>query len=135
MLFAASGFFLVVQFLLVLYNGFQSMKTSVYMRKENARISAQEDAQHLEEWLSFADKLSPEDRELILRFIETGNKPVRVSEFYVDYYIRNFHNSIYNTKAVVYTENRDCSRQYKLDEQFYKTMKAIYEERGSISHF
>lgn len=135
LLFAAGGIFLVVQFLLVLFNGFQRIKNSAYIRQENARIAAQENEQHLEEWLSFVDKLSPEDRDLILRFIKTENRPITVSEFIVTNRIRHYRNSIYNTDYVVSIENRDCSRQYKLDERFYKTMKAIYEKRGSISHF
>lgn len=130
LLFAAGGIFLVVQFLLVLFNGFQRINNSAYIRQENARIAAEEEAKNVEKCLSFVDKLSPEDRDLILRFIETGNQPITVHG-----YITKYRDCIYNTNVVVSTENRDCSRQYKLDERFYKTMKAIYDERGSISHF
>lgn len=82
--------------------------------------------------VSFVDKLPPEDRELIRQFLRTNNKPI-VERRHV--YRAYNPNSIHNTNAIVSTENSDGSRLVKLDDRFYRTVKQIYEDRGSISHF
>lgn len=124
--------FLAIQLLMLAWKGIQNLKHRAYINKSYREIKARENQEGLEEWLSFADKLPPDDREMILQFIRTGNQPI-VERRHV---YRTYNpNSIHNTNALITTENSDGSRSMKLDDRFYRTMKQIYEERGSISHF
>lgn len=124
--------FLIIQLLMFLGKGIQELKYKGYIKKEYRKIQQRENIEGLEEWLSFVDKLPANERELILQFLHTDNKPI------VEH--RNVYrcynpDSIYNTNAIIKTENSDGSHLMKLDERFYRTMKRIYEDRGSISHF
>ena len=121
--------FLAIQVFVLLWKGIQHLKHRAYISKEYKEMKVRENQ---EEWLSFADKLSPDDRELIRQFIRTENQPI-VERRHV--YRAYNPNSIHETNAIVTTENSDGSRLVKLDDRFYRTMKQIYEDRGSISHF
>ena len=124
--------FLVIQLLMLVWKGIQSLKHRAYIKKSYKEMKVRENQEGLEEWLSFADKLPPEDRELIRQFLRTDNKPI-VERRHV---YRTYNpNSIHCTNAIVTTENSDGYRLVKLDDCFYRTMKQIYEDRGSISHF
>lgn len=124
--------FLAIQVFVLLWKGIQHLKHRAYISKEYKEMKIRENQEGLEEWLSFVDKLPPEDRELIRQFLRTNNKPI-VERRHV--YRAYNPNSIHNTNAIVTTENSDGSRLVKLDDRFYRTMKQIYEDRGSISHF
>ncbi len=122
--------FLLVKLIISIFGGIQNARYRTQNEaryQENMEKEAQE---HLEEWLSFVDKLPPQDRDLIIQFINSGNKPI-IQRGYRCY----SHNSIYETNAIITMENHDGSKTIKLDERFFNTMKAIYEQRGSISHF
>lgn len=124
--------FLVIRFLILLWKGIQHLKHRSYITKEYSKMKIRENQESLEEWLSFVDKLPPEDRELVRQFLHTDNQPI-VERRHV---YRGYNpNSIHNTNVIVKTENSDGSSLVKLDERFYRTMKQIYEDRGSISHF
>lgn len=124
--------FLTIQFFVLLWKGIQHLKHRAYIFKEYKEMKVRENQENLEKWLSFVDKLSPDDREMIRQFIRTENQPIIE---YRHFYRAYNPNSIYETNAIVTTENSDGSRLVKLDDRFYRTMKQIYEDRGSISHF
>lgn len=124
--------FLTIQFFVLLRKGIQYLKHRAYISEEYKEMKIRENQEDLEEWLSFTDKLPSDDRELIRQFIRTENQPI-VERRHV--YRACNPNSIYETNEIVTTENSDGSRLVKLDDRFYRTMKQIYEDRGSISHF
>lgn len=124
--------FLAIQFFVLLWKGIQHLKHRAYISEEYKEMKDRENQESLEKWLSFADKLPPDDRKLIRQFIRTENQPI-VERRHV--YRAYNPNSIYETNAIVTTENSDGSRLVKLDDRFYRIMKQIYEDRGSISHF
>lgn len=128
----AGGVFLAIQLLVLLWKGIQHMKHRAYISREYKEMKIRENQEKLEEWLSFADKLPLEDRELIRQFLYTNNKPIVERRHVFKAYNPS---SIYNTNAIVTTENSDGSCLVKLDDRFYRIMKQIYEDRGSISHF
>lgn len=124
--------FVAIQCLVHLWKIIKQMKRSINNSKEYMEMKAREIQENLDKWLSFGDKLPPEDRELVRQFLRTGNKPI--VEKRASYRIYK-DNSIYNTNAIVTTTNSDGDRLIKLDDRFYETMTRIYEDRGSISHF
>ena len=127
---AAGVVFLAIQFLIVLEKGIGHLRFKSFIRNENQKYRKQEADENLEAWLSFVDRLPPEDRELILQFIQTENKPIRERGY------RTYNDeSLHSTEYIIKMKNSDGSKLVRLDDRFYKLMKAIYENRGSISHF
>jgi len=132
MLLIAGVVFLAVELVIWLFskvrNGWYGVQNKAYYKRQEAKESQEQ----LEQWLSFVDRLSADDRELIMTFIRTNNAPqVQRANVYRCYNPESIH----ATNAIVSQKNKDGSTTYKLDDRFYRTMKAIYEDRGSISHF
>lgn len=132
LLLVAGVVFLLVELVIWFFSGLCSKWHGVQNNAYYRRCEEKEAKEALEQWLTFVDKLSQEDRELIMTFIHTGNAPQIIPG--------NVHrcynpDSIHATNAIVSQKNRDGSTIFKLDDRFYRAMKAIYEDRGSISHF
>ena len=122
--------FLAVQLLIFLGKGISQHKYSRYLRSQNEKYELRERCENIDNFLSFIDRLSPDERELIRQFIRTDNKPIAERGY------RTYRpDSLFSTAAIVSTKRSDGYTMYKLNEQFYVSIKAIYEERGSISHF
>lgn len=128
----AGSVFIAIQFLVLLWKIIKHLKRNMSDSKEYKEMKKLEHQEALEKWLSFGDRLPPEDRELVRQFLRTENKPI--VEKRGSYRIYR-DNSIYNTNAIVTTANIDGDRLIKLDDNFYRVMKQIYKDRGSISHF
>ena len=122
--------FLFVQLIIAIAKGIGQLKYKAYINAEHNKHKHDKALENLELWLSYVDGLPPEDRTLILNFIKTDNKPI-TERGYIMYNPASIHSSEY----IIKTQNADGSHLVKLDTQFYQLMKAIYEERGSISHF
>lgn len=122
--------FLAVQLIIAIFKGIGHLRHRAYINTEYDKIKQNEALENLEAWLSYVDELPPEDRKLIVQFIQTGNTPI-VERGYRMYNPSSIHSSQY----IIKTQNTDGSHLIKLDNRFYQLMKAIYEERGSISHF
>ena len=122
--------FLVIQLIMFLGKGIRCLRHNDYTTKEYNMMKESQNQKKIEEWLSFIDKLPPDDREMIYRFLNTDNKPIMEPRN-----VYRSYNSIRNTNAIIMIENRDGSHLLKLEDHFYQIMKKIYETRGSISHF
>lgn len=122
--------FLIVQLVIALAKGIGQLRYKSYINTEYHKHKNSEALENLDAWLSYVDGLPPEDRQLIVKFIQTGNQPI-VERGYRMYNPDSIHSSEYILK----TQNADGSKLIKLNDRFYQLMKAIYEDRGSISHF
>lgn len=130
LLLVAGSVFLGIKLLGVGKAWLEEAKYKARIERETKQRNAQEMEEAERTYLSFVDSLPPEDRDLIMEFIKNGNRPV-VQHGYYGWNL----NSIHQTKVIISTETRDGNKLLKLDERFYKAIKAIYERRGSISHF
>lgn len=127
---AAGIVFLLIQMLIAIVKGIRHLCYKADLARQ-CRENDQKKCQEAEEkWLSFGDQLSPDDRALIIRLLENENEPE------IEHgYIWHSNDSIYNTNLLVKTKGHDGFTLYKLNDKAYRALKAIYEQRGSISHF
>ena len=122
--------FLVIQMLVAIVKGVRYLCYKVNSACQCRENDQKRDQEAEEGWLSFGDKLSPDDRALIIHLLENGNEP-EIEQGYV----LHSYNSIHNTNLLVKTKSHNGYTLYKLDEKAYRTLKAIYDRRGTISHF
>ena len=122
--------FLIVQMLIAIAKGIRHLCYRADLARQRREIDNKNGQEAVEKWLSFVDKLSPDDRALIIKFIENENEPE------IEHgYVWHSSESIYNTNLVIKMKGHDGFTLIKLDENAYRALKAIYEQRGSISHF
>ena len=122
--------FLLVQLLIIISKAIRHLCYKVDLERQCREIDIKKSQEAIEKWLSFVDKLSPDDRAQLIKFLENGNEP-EIEHGYV------WHSpeSIYNTNLVIKMKGHDGFTLIKLDDNAYRALKAIYEQRGSISHF
>lgn len=124
--------FLLIELLCVLGKGIKNGWLRAQGKIRDVQYAKEEEEEKIEEFLLFVDNLPPADRDLIMKFLKNGNKPI--TKPYSVYNFREW-NSLAYSNALVTTKNHDGSTQTKLKEEFYQLAKYIYEKRGSISHF
>ena len=124
--------FLLIELLGVFWKFIKNSWLRAQGKIRHLQYAKEEEEETIEEFLSFVDKLPPEDRDLLMEFIKNENQPITKP---CSMYVMRDSNSLYYTKALVSTKNRDGSTQTKLKDEFYQLAKYIYEKRGSISHF
>lgn len=122
--------FLIIQILILIWKGTRELRYRAYISSESSKYKARESEETFEEWLSFMDNLPPEERELIISFIKSGNKPITEHG-----YIWRNPESIYNSNLIVKTKTANGATMIKLNDKAFRVLKAIYDDRGSISHF
>ena len=130
LIFIAGIVFLVIQMLIAIVKGVHHLCCKAdlaHQCRENERKKGQEAE---EKWLSFGDKLSPDDRALVIRLLENENDPEIECG-----HVWHSPDSVYATNLLIKTEGHGGFTLYKLDEKAYQALKALYEQRGSISHF
>ena len=127
---AAGVVFLVTQTIIAMVKGVRHLLYKADLARQCRDIDRKKSQEAVEEWLSFVDKLSPDERALIIKFIENGNKPETEHG-----YVWHSHDSIHNTNLLIKMKGHDGFTLYKLDEKAYLALKTIYDQRGSISHF
>lgn len=122
--------FLLIQMLIAIVKGIRHLCYKADLVCQ-CREKDQKKGQEAEEkWLSFGDRLSPDDRALIIRLLENENEPE------IEHgYVWHSYDSIYNTNLLVKTKGHNGFTLYKLNDKAYRVLKSIYEQRGSISHF
>ena len=122
--------FLTVQLLLAISKGIRHLCYRAELERQSREIDTKKNQEVVEKWLSFVDKLSPDDRAQLIKFIENGNEPE------IEHgYVWHSSESLYNTNLVIKMKGHDGFTLIKLDDNAYQVLKAIYEKRGSISHF
>lgn len=122
--------FLVIQLLISITKGIRHLCYKADLARQCREIDIKKNQDAVEEWLSFVDKLPPDDRALLIKFIESENEP-EIEHGYV------YHSSesLYNSNLVRKMKCHDNYTLIKLDDKAYQALKAIYDQRGSISHF
>ena len=130
MVLVAGVVFLIIQILILIWKGIRELRYRAYISSESSKYKARESEETLEEWLSFMDNLPPEERDLIISFIKSGNKPITEHG-----YIWRNPESIYNSNLIVKTKTANGATMIKLNDKAFRVLKAIYDDRGSISHF
>lgn len=126
----AGCIFLGIHLVIYIWNMFSRLIFKCNTNKRQKEYERQELLKEKEKWLTFVDSLSAQDRMLIISFIKSRNKP-KVEQGHIWYESESLH----NTNCIIKIDNGDGTKLFKLDERFYKVMKDLYEERGSISHF
>lgn len=130
LIFVAGIVFLAVQLLIAGVKNIRQLLYKADLMRENERLAQKKNEEELEKWLSFMDNLSPDDRALIIRLIENENEPE------IEHgYVWHSPDSIYGTNLLIKTKGHNGFTLIKLDERAYKNLKAIYDQRGSITHF
>lgn len=122
--------FLVIQFIVFVYHNIQEKRISSYRKQINNIQAQNEEKENMDKLIGFINNLPPEERQMIVEFIQSGNTP----KTYSGYRLRN-PGSIFNTKAIVSIKNKDGSTSYKLHDDFYAVIKKIYEDKGRITYF
>ena len=115
--------FLAVQLIIAIGKGISHLRYKSYISTEYHKHKNNEALENLDAWLSYVDGLPPEDRQLIVKFIQTGNQPIMERGY------RMYNpDSIHSSEYIIKTQNADGSKLIKLNDRFYQLMKAIYED-------
>lgn len=122
--------FLVIQLLIAIVKGIRHLCYKADLARQCRENNQKKNKEAEEDWLSFGDKLSPDDRALIIRLLDNDNKPEIVHGS-----VWHSSGSIFNTNLIIQTQGHNGYTLYKLDERAYQALKSIYKQRGSITHF
>ena len=128
--FVAGIVFLIVQLIMAIKTKIQSVHKAKADEQQEREREEEEKIKYTERLISFVERLPADDRKVIMKFIKSGNKPI-VEHVYWEYTQR----PLYRSDVIVHILREDQSSLIKLEESFYYEIKAIYEERGSITHF
>ena len=132
--------FLIIEGLIYLFRTIKS---------HNNRVKEDE---IMEEFWTFTDKLSADDRDCLRKYLETNNAPIESNVSYLGFCLfnsncvdvttvnksRSIQNDIStkpNKKTIVEYSAILPVKQYKLKTKFYGLLKYSYEKYGKISHF
>ena len=122
--------FLIVQLIMAINTKTQRMRQAKSDEQRERERAEDEKVKYTEQLIAFVERLPADDRKLIMKFIKSGNNPI------VDHVFWEFtKRPLYHSDVIVHILREDNSSLIKLEESFYNDMKAIYEERGSITHF
>jgi|GEM_PF-2860738 len=144
--------FLIVKFLMVLFRWVNKKRYAFSNKKEKAEYVGMDFRNKLEQTWTYIDSLTPSERKLIEKFIESDNKPyVENGNVYhtFDAFLnsdlihkrqmyRDSNDSIeYVTSVNIHNmfENNNLYSEYVLNDDFYKLLKYSKEKYGKISHF
>ena len=130
---AGIAFLVVILFRYVFSLIKKGMKEASVRRYRDEQNQIQNEI-NIKEFWERIDRYSPEEREIIRKIVETGNKPV--SEFA---YVFHHGDSIFESGLMVSTimldEQERYIRVYKLKDEYFKILNYSIEKYNKISNF
>lgn len=155
-LFISGALFIIISFLVVCYDKIQKWKRRIGYKHASKISDAIREKEQVEKLWEDVDRMTPEDRALLLQFIKSNNAPYAENRS-----VYRCGNSLLTSEWVisadVYTgrelpclgpsgkpvENlpkelqtyKETVTQYKLRDDVFNFLKYSYEKYGRISHF
>jgi len=123
--------FLALCLLIYLYNRITNYKMRVNMIIARNKEEIRESEKDIDEFMTFFDGVPADEREMIIELINNNNTPIRTPNMRYSM----GRQSIYDTKIIVKTQNKDGSNLIKINPLIFYKIKEIYEKHGSVSHF
>lgn len=123
--------FLIVYLIIGIRNRINNYKTNLYLTRNANEQKIRDSEKDVDDFMTYLDGVSEEERELVIKLIKNNNTPIVQKS--LRYNIAR--QSIYDTKMVVTTKNKDGSNLIKINPLIFSQIKEIYEKHGSISHF
>lgn len=141
-------FFLIIEFSKYIYKSCKARQANQkeYQQEQELNKQKQERQRKLQEenelcalermW-DFVDTFDNEEKESLLQFIKSGNKPIEIKGFICPAYFSDSRLVVHTTKNATKNNPRTAKTItiYKLRDDFYQTLKLSYEKYHRISHF
>ena len=140
--------FLIIEFSKYIYKSYKTYQANkkAYKQEQERNKQEQKHIQKLEEkneryaleplW-NLVDTFDYEEKESLLQFVKSGNKPIEIEGFMCPAYFKNHNIVVHTIKNTTKSEYRTAKTItiYKLRDDFYHTLKLSYEKYHRISHF
>lgn len=145
--------FLAVSFITFIIEQGRKRKSNKDIELFNAITAEKRAEENIRDWWKEVDKLPPEDRKLLRKFVESGNEPIKRENVLYPY--GTFLNSFWTVSTEIDEVESDESidraslrviggydhmpmcktKLYKLDDRIYNTLKYSLDKYGKISNF
>ena len=133
-LFVSGCIFIIVQLLLWLKSNIGKARYHRYLKRSSSEYNKKEEQQALNQLWQFVDGFDQEDRDYLIKFVESKNSPIKIRGFRHYSYGKLFASDNIINKQSGYDETGSYT-MYKLKEDFYQFLKYSYETYGKISNF
>lgn len=123
--------FLVLTLVIHIFKSINEYKFRHSMIINGKKQEIRDSEKDVDNFMSFFDGVSPDERELVVKLIKSNNTPIEQYGFRCN----NGRESIFDTNFIVKTQNKNGSYSIKINPLIFYKVKEVYEKYGSISHF
>lgn len=115
----------------------QEQELNKQKQERQRKLQEENELCALERLWDFVDTFDYEEKESLLQFIKSGNKPIEIKGFICPAYFSDNRLVVHTTKNATKNNPRTAKTItiYKLRDDFYQTLKLSYEKYHRISHF